>query len=86
MTDETKTPSNPRMQNPYGVFAGEARNEDFFSLRDHFAGLAMQASLASPELMEVVSETSIKDGSVFDAIAKASYKAADAMLKQREYV
>lgn len=54
------------------------------TLRDYFANSAMQASLTSPELMEIVSEKEIKDGSSFDAVARVSYKIADAMLKQRD--
>ncbi len=53
------------------------------TLRDYFANSAMQANLTSPELMEITSETSIKDGSAFEAIARVSYQIADAMLKQR---
>jgi len=39
-TEETK-PSNPRMHNPDGQYASEARNEDYVSLRDEFAKAAM---------------------------------------------
>lgn len=45
METENTRPENPRMHNPDGVYASEARLEDYFSLRDHFAGLAMQTLL-----------------------------------------
>jgi len=54
------------------------------TLRDYFANSAMQASLTSPELMEIVTIKDIQDSSCFDALARSSYKVADAMLKQRE--
>jgi len=54
------------------------------TLRDYLANSAMQASLTSPELMQVVSKKGLQDGSAFDAVARVSYKIADAMLKQRE--
>jgi len=43
--EENKNPSNPRMQNLDGTYAFEARIEDYVSLRDHFAGLAMKTIL-----------------------------------------
>lgn len=42
--EETKKPSNPRIQNHYRIQSGEARNEDYFSLLDHFAGLVYAGS------------------------------------------
>jgi len=54
------------------------------TLRDYFANSAMQASLTSPELMEVVTAKEIGEGSCFEALARVSYKIADAMLKIRE--
>lgn len=43
--EENKKPSNPRMSHPDGMYASEARSEDFFSLRDYFAGKAMATLL-----------------------------------------
>lgn len=66
------------------LFAFPSFGNDGMTLRDYFANSAMQANLASPELMAVVSIKQIEDGSAFDAVARVSYKIADAMLKQRE--
>jgi hypothetical protein len=54
------------------------------TMRDHFAGLAMQGMNANPELMEFVTSGQIKDGSAFDRMAKKAYEQADAMLRARE--
>ncbi len=43
-TEKTK-PSNPRMHNPDGEYASEARKEDYVSLRDIFADSAMKSIL-----------------------------------------
>ncbi len=48
------------------------------SLRDYFAAKAMQGILASN------TEHEHEDAHIFDAIAEASYKQADAMLKARQ--
>jgi hypothetical protein len=80
MTTENKKPSNPRMHNPDGMYASEARNEDFVSLRDYFANSAMQGMIST-----------FNDKTSFDTfkhcaedLAITSYQIADAMLKQRE--
>ena len=69
--------SNPRMHNVDGTYAAEARTEDFFSLRDHFAGLAMQAMLSNNSMYDYIKDVVIKNLSV------ESYLVADAMLLQR---
>lgn len=76
--------SNPRMSNPDGVYASEARAEDYFSLRDHFAGLAMQSLLSQPNIGEILKLSGAKqmiDGD--NAISITSYRISDAMLFQR---
>lgn len=55
-------------------------------LRDWFAGLALQGMNASPELMEITSSGSIKDGSAFNRMAKMAYLQADAMIAARTKV
>lgn len=57
-------------------------SQEGMSLRDWFAGMAMQGDLASegPDFMTDGNE----DGSREDRVAKAAYKFADAMLKARE--
>ena len=47
------------------------------TLRDHFAGLAMQGLYASD------AKHDHKDADIFDVVAEAAYKVADAMLKER---
>ena len=51
---------------------------DGMFLRDYFAAKAMQGILASN------TEHEHEDAHIFDAIAEASYKQADAMLKARQ--
>lgn len=70
--------SNPRMQNPDGMYAAEARNEDFYSLRDFFAGAFLQGHLAS-EYYAGTNKT--KENLI--GIAKTAYMFADAMLEVR---
>ena len=86
---ETKEkPSNPRMTNPDGMYASEARAEDCFSLRDHYAGLAMQGLLANPQYWKRVYKTlsSLKadKDSIECVFAQFSIKLADEILEQLE--
>ena len=47
------------------------------TMRDYFAGLAMQGLYASD------AKHDHKDADIFDVVAEAAYKVADAMLKER---
>lgn len=47
METNLEKPSNPRMSNPEGVYASEARLEDCVTLRDEIAMRAMQGYLSS---------------------------------------
>jgi len=47
------------------------------TIRDHFAGLAMQGLFASD------AKHDHKDADIFDVVAEAAYTVADAMLKER---
>lgn len=47
METNLEKPSNPRMSNPDGVYASEARLEDCVTLRDEIAMRAMQGHLSS---------------------------------------
>ena len=70
----------PRLDyKPYGDGSGQWHNEGGMSLRDHFAGLAMQGDIAglSINLYEYT------DGELREK-AEAAYRMADAMLKARE--
>jgi hypothetical protein len=52
--------------------------QDGMTLRDYFAAQAMQGLFASN------AEHDHEDEHIFDAVAEAAYKQADAMLKARE--
>ena len=58
-------------------------HRDGMNLRDYFAAKAMQASMASPELMKVVTSHEVIGGDAAERLATMSYKYADAMLKER---
>ena len=53
------------------------------TLRDYFAAKAMQAMLASPELMVVVTADQVLGENAKQRISNLSYQYADAMLKAR---
>ena len=53
------------------------------TLRDYFAAKAMQAMMASPELMVIVTADQILGDDAKQRISNLSYKYADAMLKAR---
>jgi hypothetical protein len=80
MNNQEKKPSNPRMHNPDGMYASEARSEDCVTLRDIFANSAMQSILSAG--ITVKTEADVLEA--YDYAAKNSYLIADAMLKQRE--
>ena len=71
MKTETGGPAFPT--HPNGALI-----HDGMTLRDYFAAKAMQGILASN------TEHEHEDAHIFDAIAEASYKQADAMLKARQ--
>ena len=54
------------------------RSDDGMTLRDYFAAKAMQGIFASN------TEHDHADEHIFDAVAEAAYKQADAMMKARE--
>ena len=82
MESENKKPSNPSAF-PYVLPSDEKKGWDAelvdgMTLRDYFANSAMQVVLTK------FNRFFTTDESEFDGIAKASYRIADAMLKQRE--
>ncbi len=79
MENTENKPSNPRMHNSDGMYASEARAEDYVSLRDHFAGLAMSGHLASKYGAGVYCTKQN-----MDYLARGFYEMADSMLKARE--
>jgi hypothetical protein len=78
METDLKKISNPRMSNPDGMYASEARAEDYYSLRDHFAGQYLQGHLASEYY---AGQNTSKENLI--GIAKCAYFFADAMLEVR---
>ena len=71
---EDTTPIDPTWMNKTGGYAS------FMTLRDHYAGLAMQGQLAIPELFAAIS-----NGNTTVAVLCGScFEWADAMLKARE--
>lgn len=79
--EENKKLSNPRMQEFDGIYASDAykANSDHFTLRDHFAGLAMQGHMASEYGVAV--QCDYREQKL---LAEAFYSMADAMLEQRQ--
>jgi hypothetical protein len=53
-------------------------------LRDYFAAKVMQAMLASPELMVVVTASEVLGDTYSERCANMSYKYADAMMEARK--
>ena len=54
------------------------------TLRDYFAAKAMNAMMASPELMVVVTADQVLGDNAKERISTLAYQYADAMLKARE--
>lgn len=54
------------------------------SLRDHFAGLALSATLMNSELCRLLKNTSDAGEDLSDAVAIHSYELADAMIAARK--
>ena len=74
MSKDSKTPQ----AFPYSGEGDELNYSKGMTLRDYAAIKAMQGILASN------TEHEHEDAHIFDAIAEASYKQADAMLKARQ--
>lgn len=73
--EENKKPSNPDLHKGQISLL-----QDRVTLRDHFAGLAMQAYIST--YGNTASCANVLDGK--DYISEMSYEIADSMLKQRE--
>lgn len=84
METNLEKPSNPRMSNPDGVYASEARLEDCVTLRDNFAGLALQALLSQPNIGMVLQDLKCASmGEADEQISITCYRIADTMLNIR---
>lgn len=84
--------NNPRMNAYDGVHASEARNEDYYSLLDYFAGQVLQGIHSNSEMWinmcldkKNLTRDNKKD-SHEDYVAQVCYNTAKAMLKERDYV
>ena len=73
---ENKKPSNPRMTHPDGMYASEARNEDCYYLRDHFATNVIIG------LYSALPERATLDSPAY--WVETAYDIAEAMLLERE--
>ena len=80
METNLEKPSNPRMHNVDGMYATEARAEDFVSLRDTFAGIALQGILNNG--LKINDESKVLQA--YEAVSINAYLLADAMLKVRQ--
>jgi hypothetical protein len=80
METNLEKPSNPRMSNPDGVYASEARLEDCVTLRDNFAGIALQGILNNG--LKINDESKVLEA--YEAVSLNAYLIADAMLKVRQ--
>lgn len=54
----------------------EINDDDISALRDWFAGLAMQGTLANPDMTNLT----------YRSVSKSAYAMADAMLEERDNV
>lgn len=87
---ENKKPSNPRLHNPDGMYASEARNEDCVTLRDIFANSAIQKPVITKprgifNYIKWFFGLSYRGNNLTaEVIAQNAYCVADAMLKERE--
>lgn len=59
-------------------------NEKGMDLRDYFAAKAMQAMLASPELLAIVTADEVLGSNSRERCARCAYRFADAMIEMRE--
>jgi hypothetical protein len=73
---EDTTPIDPTWMEKTGGFAKD------MTLRDHYAGLAMQGMFANPEDIHRADEETYEE--YVAEIGRCAYKMADAMLKARE--
>jgi hypothetical protein len=88
MESDLKKISNPRMSNPDGMYASEARLEDCVTLRDYAHVHFMSAIISNADTMREITKTynsSQKDKRIDfeELVAKISFSYADAMLKIR---
>jgi hypothetical protein len=78
--EENKKPSNPDLHK-----GAVSLLQDRATLRDHFAGLAMQGMVQDSALRKLfANKGNIKDISWMDIMAENAFFIADAMLEQRE--
>lgn len=73
--EENKKPENPYV---HAMCDDNGFTQYGITLRDHFAGLAMQAMLSNKSMYDAITPNG------WDNLSNESYLVADAMLKQRE--
>jgi hypothetical protein len=84
MTDNANEPAFPLDATEW--IQGEKGKMPCYGItkREYFAAKAMEGMNANPELMEVITSQSIKDGTAFQKMARKSFEIADAMLAHQE--
>jgi hypothetical protein len=85
--EENKKPSNPPVHPTTwdSSYNSVMQTENGMTLRDNFAGLAMQGMIQDSALRELfANKGNIKDVSWMDIMAENAFFIADSMLKQRE--
>jgi hypothetical protein len=88
MEKDLKKPSNPRMHNPDGMYASEARLEEFVTLRDYAHIHFMSAVISNADTMREITKTynsAQKDKRIDfqELVAQISFGYANAYLKVR---
>jgi hypothetical protein len=63
---------------------GHITTQDGMDLRDYFAAKAMQAMLASPELLVIVTADEVLGDNSRERCARCAYNFADAMMEARK--
>jgi len=87
MTRETGGSAFPHQHNMLvATDNGELKTfgEEGLTIRDWFAGMALQGQLSNPYAMEVLNNYINQNTNMYDVAASASYNFADAMLKARK--
>ncbi len=85
MSKDNGGPAFPRPYSKDGDYTDSKRHhaQDGMTLRDYFAAKIMASTIAVPEYMRAFASKGKDFEQALAALAEDSYKAADAMLKER---
>lgn len=75
----------PELRNPH---TGDVIQQGWegMSLRDWFAGMALQGMCANPDITSAMSEKGMKPFEIRESFASSAYAQADEMMEERESV